>query len=706
LAVDAAAPGGARERVWSVARAVPVWAWLVGLVALSTGIRYALTRQSVAPWIMVDELIYSELAKSFAASGHFLVRDHSTGSYGYLYPALIAPAWAAFKAVPDAYAAAKGINALVMSLAAVPAYFLARRMLGQWASLAAAALAVAIPSMVYTATLMTENAFYPIFLTVVLAFVIWLERPTAASTLVLLGLCLVAFLTRQQAIALVPALLTAPLLVAGKEGLRRYRLMYWIVLGAALVVVVEQLARGRSVFGILGAYQIASTSNYSVGDVTRWFLYHVSELDLSLGVLPFAALLVLAFGLRGLPRQQKIFVAATVSVTFWLVLEVAIFASEQSFRVEERNMFYVAPLFLIALLLWIERGLPRGTVWATAAIILAAALPGALPYSRYIGLNAISDTIALIPLGWLVEQGLDLEDVGLVVVFVAAAAGMLFLFVPRRFAYVLPLIVVVYFAVSQAAIDSKQHQQSLESLFGGISHPPLALDWIDRKVGSNANVAAVWTGDQNRKFTIWENEIFNRSVGTIYGTGASLPGDLPETAVRIDPRSGYLLTKDGRGVRARYALTDTSLALDGSVVAQDRYKQMLLYKVNGPLRQISSVRGVYGDAWSGRDVTYTRLGCRGGTVSIQLQGDPNLFPTGNVVTASSGNRSSSNAIVRTVVPATGTTTMRVPLSPTDGNHCVARFRVAKTAVPEAVLGPPNTDTRELGVHFNSFTYRP
>jgi len=700
LAVDAAAPGGARERAWSLVRAVPVWAWLIGLVALSTGIRYVLARQTVAPWIMVDELIYSELAKSFAAGGHFLVRDHSTGSYGYIYPILLAPAWAAFKAVPDAYAAAKGINALVMSLAAMPAYFLARRVLGQWASLAAAALAVAIPSMVYTSTLMTENAFYPIFLTVVLAFVVWLERPTTASTLLLLGLCLLAFMTRQQAIALVPALLTAPLLVAGREAFRRYSLMYWIVLGAALVVVVEQLARGRSVFGILGAYQIASTSNYSAGDVTRWFLYHVSELDLSLGVLPFAALLVLAFGLRGLPRQQKVFVAAVVSVTFWLVLEVAIFASEQSFRVEERNMFYVAPLFLIALLVWIDRGLPRGTVWATAAIILAAALPGALPYSRYIGLNAISDTIALIPLGWLVEQGLGLDDVGLVVVFITAAAGLLFLFVPRRWGYVLPVLVLAYFAVSQAAIESKQHQQSLQSLFGGISHPPLALDWIDRKVGSGAKVAVVWTGDDNRKFTIWENEIFNRSLGTIYSTGGSLPGDLAETPVRIDRSSGNLVTKSGQVADAQYALTDTSLALKGAVLGRDQLKRMVLYKVNGPLRQIEGVRGVYGDTWSGPDVTYTRLDCRGGTLEVQLQGDPNLFPEPNTVVAVTPAGTTS-----AVVPVTGTTTMRVPLASENG-RCPVRFHVKKTAEPAVVLGPPNTDTRKLGAHFNRFTYRP
>ncbi len=532
MAVETAVPARAVDRASSLARAIPVWAWLTGIVVLSTCIRYAFTRQIVAPWIMVDELIYSELAKSFAASGHFLVRDHATGAYGYVYPILIAPAWAVFRAVPDAYAAAKGINSLVMSLAAIPTYFIARRVLGTWLSLAAAAFAVAVPSMVYTGTLMTENAFYPVFLAAVLTLVVWLDRPTPANTAILAGLCLFAFLTRAQAIALGPAILTAPLLLVGREAFRRYRLMYLLAVGGAILVVAEQVARGRSVFGILGAYQVAGSSHYSVGEVTRWFLYHVSELDLSLGVLPFAALLVLALGLRALPRPEKVLISATVAVSFWLVLEVATFASEQSFRVEERNMFYVAPLFLIALLVWIDRGLPRGTVWATAGIIVAAALPGALPYSSLIGLNALSDTIALIPLGWLVEQGLGLDDVGLVVVFVCAGAGLLFLLIPRRYALVLPLLVLVYFAVSQASIQAKHHQQSLESLYGGISAPPLHRDWIDRTVGSNAHVAAVWTGNTD-KFTIWENEIFNRSVGTVYATGPPLPGDLSETPVTI-----------------------------------------------------------------------------------------------------------------------------------------------------------------------------
>ena len=99
-ATRAATASDERVAARSAVRAIPVWAWLTPLVVVSAVIRYALSRQAVAPWIMVDELIYSELAKSFASSGQFLIRDHSTAAYGVIYPALISPAWAAFKSSP------------------------------------------------------------------------------------------------------------------------------------------------------------------------------------------------------------------------------------------------------------------------------------------------------------------------------------------------------------------------------------------------------------------------------------------------------------------------------------------------------------------------------------------------------------------------------------------------------------------------------
>src|SRR5215510_3719720 len=93
------------------ALAIPAWVWLVGIVVVSIAVRIALARRMVAPWIMIDEVVYSELAKSFAGSGEFLVRDVPSRGYGFVYPVLIAPAWRLFAPVPEAYAAAKTINA-------------------------------------------------------------------------------------------------------------------------------------------------------------------------------------------------------------------------------------------------------------------------------------------------------------------------------------------------------------------------------------------------------------------------------------------------------------------------------------------------------------------------------------------------------------------------------------------------------------------
>jgi hypothetical protein len=50
---------------------------VAGIVVVSAAVRFWLGRRMVAPWIMVDELIYSELAKSFAEHGRFLIRDVS-----------------------------------------------------------------------------------------------------------------------------------------------------------------------------------------------------------------------------------------------------------------------------------------------------------------------------------------------------------------------------------------------------------------------------------------------------------------------------------------------------------------------------------------------------------------------------------------------------------------------------------------------------
>lgn len=702
----------ARSGSLALARAVPVWAWLTGIVALSTAIRFVLARHVVAPWIMVDEIIYSELAKSFAATGHFLVRDQPSASYGFVYPVLIAPAYRLFASIPTAYDAARAINSFVMSLTVVPAYFLARRVLPQSLALVAGVLSLAIPSMAYTGTLMTENAFYPAFVLVALALVLVLEKPTWQRQLLLLALCAFAFLIRAQAVALLPAVVSAPLLLAWMDGrrrvLREYRVLWGAALGAVVLVPLIQLARGAPLLGIVGAYQQAGKEHYSVAGVLRWFVYHVAELDLYLGVIPFAAMLVLVALSRRLPRKTQAFVAASVALSLWLLVEVAAFASKNPSppRVEERNMFYLAPLFVIALLVWIDAGVPRRHVAAGAAAVIAAALPGVLPYSTLIGVPAASDTLAL-SLWWrLQDHTIALDHMAMWAVLCSIVAALLFLLVPRRLAALLPIAVTaVFVAVTWTATDYVHgfKRASVGALFQGITDPH--RDWIDRAVGHDANVAVIWTACQSelcpepRSRTdwkvVWENEFFSRSVGPVYFVNDPLPGGLLERRAKFDARSGWF-TSAGRRIRAQYALVDRSVEPVGELVTEDTLKGVFVYQLSGPLRQAEWVRGLYPDYWAGPRIEYLRRSCTGGTLAVKLQGDANLFTRPSKVVVRSHGKVIARTTVAQLAPAQ---LFKVPLQSRNG-ECAATFDISPSAVPGG------GDSRRLGTRVLDMTYTP
>jgi hypothetical protein len=663
------ASSAAAERPLARVRAVPVWLVVGGIVVVSAGIRIWLGRRMVAPWIFVDELIYSELAKSFAAHGHFLLRDQPAGaSYGFVYPVLIAPAWRLFSSVPEAYTAAKAIDSVVMSLAAVPAYLLARRVLTQPFALAAALLSVAVPSMIYTGTLMTENVFYPVFLFVALAAVRMLERPTRWNQLGVLALCLLAFETRQQALALFPALLVAPLVVG---GVRRFGVLYGTVAAVVAVALVAEAARGQSPLALLGAYETTGSHHYSVYEVAKWLLWHLGELDLYLAVVPVAAFLV--------TFRREPFFAVAASFSAFLIVEVAAFATLPTVqRVEERNVFYVAPFFLIALLVWIQRGAQRPR-WAVVAAAAAAALPATVPYARLIGYQATSDTLALLPWWKLQEHAITLHQVRLVVALCAIAAAALFLLVPRRYAVVLPLLVLVYFGVVQRPVESRTTFASRGALFQGIRGVP--RDWIDTH--ADAEVAAIWTGKTD-VHVIWENELFNRRVGPVYNVQQPIPGGLASTDVSIGP-DGYLRAA-GEPVAARYALADGSLDLNGTRVATDAPLGVNLWRIGGPIRSLTQVQGLYAnDTWSAGTVTYRRLECNSGSVRVTLLGDASLFRRAQTVVA--------NGVAHAVQPGTPAMIV-VPL-----RDCRAAFHVSPTRTA------PN-DPRRLGIHFLSFEYLP
>ncbi len=698
-----------RSSAWL--RAVPAWAWLVAIVAGSTVFRGFASRGLPGPFIFVDELIYSELGRSFAAGGHFLVRDAPDRGYGIVYPILISPAYLVFHRLPDAYAAVKAINSFVMSLAAVPAYLLARRMLTQGPSLVVALLTVAVPSMVYTGTVMTENVFYGLFLLVTLVLVAMLERPTTRLQLALLALIVVAYLTRAQSLAFVPAVLVAPILLAFfderrlRSTVRDFRVLYLtIVVGGALVVAYE-LARGRSLRGLLGAYAIVSDQSYSAREIADFALWHAADLALYVGVVPLAASVLLVGRARRESGPVQAFLAAAVPLAISYTVVVAAFATKfASDRIHERNLFQLCPLLFVGMLVWASRthdGRRRFAPTRLLAVAAVALVPLTVPYGRFIGDPIRGDTLALIPL-WTINRHFLAGSVLLTVGLVCGALGLLFVLLPRRAAPLLPVVVLAWFGLLLYPVFSGPRGFEVSSegaVFQGIQGVP--RDWIDRALPKGASVAVLWTGTSDR-FTVNQNEFFNRDVGKIYYTQSPTPGGVAETHVSFDP-SGLARTDSGKVLRPAYVLTDGTVTPNGTAVVRDQPLGITVWRLRGPLVSMhSTVSGLYaGDTWSGRTVTWSARPCRNdGVLRVRLESDRHLFRSPPLVTARSAVATAS-----THVPLVGTTDLRVRVAPRNG-VCVVRYTVAPTLVPKVVTKGANPDPRRLGAHFLLFDFRP
>ncbi|MCX6391067.1 MAG: glycosyltransferase family 39 protein [Actinobacteria bacterium] len=686
---------------------------VVAIVIVSAALRIIINWNTPGPWIFVDELIYSELGRSaFDGMG---IRGIPVSGYGPVYPLLIGPAYAVFENLPNAYAAVKVTNALVMSLTAIPVYFIGRVLLNRRWSLIAAALSVVIPAMAYTGVVMTENAFYPAFALTMLFIIRSLERRTVIWQLLVFAGAALCFEIRPQGAVVVPAFLLSALLLvifdaraaelgergsALVKGIVRFAPTWGIAVFGVIGIVALQAQRGLPIGSLLGAYSSTTElqDRYHWRPILTWFLLHIAELDLWLGVLPVLAFLVLVgFALsRTADRQLRVFAAATVPIVLLmagLVAAFVVFANVN--RVEERNLFYVGFLPLVALCWWVANGLPRQSRWFPIALAIVAVLPVALPYPSLINLTAISDTFGLY-LPWAVQTRL-VE--GMLTSF-AVAAGVvtlvtLIICVPPRRGKVLIAVAVALFVLTSVAVNQRTDKASAGAVVQGIGGP---RNWIDAAVGASTPVDVLYPGT-SEPLRVWENEFFNRSLRDVLALGAPMPGGLPETVVNADTQ-GNVRNRPGFQIDTDFVLVDSSTTVIGSIVASDPGTGMSVVQVEKPLRLQSSTTGVYLDGWTGPQATYTRFACTGGMLTVTASLDGVLQTAPVTIAVAAGPRQDPPI---TVDPSGVPSTISTRLVPVDG-QCQVTYTITPTAIPAEVLG--STDTRALGVLMRDFAYSP
>ena len=117
------------------------WGALAALVLVSTAFRAWAAVSVPVPWIAPDEMVYGLLGRSLYLHGSLEILGGPTPFYSLLVPALVGFPLSAF-GLATGLDVLQGLQALAMSLAAVPVYLWGRSLVSRGWALAAAALAV------------------------------------------------------------------------------------------------------------------------------------------------------------------------------------------------------------------------------------------------------------------------------------------------------------------------------------------------------------------------------------------------------------------------------------------------------------------------------------------------------------------------------------------------------------------------------------
>lgn len=561
----------------------------------------------------------------------------------------LAPFWHWWGAVP-AYRATKVLESVVFALTVVPAYLLARPLVGRSWAIAAAAAAVLVPLEVSTSAASPVALAYPAASAALLAFTRYLEERRARPLLAaLLGYLLAA--------ALWPTL--APLgvtlgfaAVAVRPGARRFLRWpgagVWIALAVAAYVVWSALVAASSAVAAATWGDSALAAARSVG---AW----------ALGLAVLAP--IAAFGaLRGTGTRPHTVTAAAVAVA--MVPTAGVVAAGNGISADERPLVVLVPLVLPLALYAVLRRAPPGWGYAVGALVLLGA---ALTTQ---GGRARFDPAAP-GLQWLRSGGIVTEATLVATVVLACAVAVALLLWAPAAVGAAPLAALVLVApVPAAAVASSAAHHRARSERAALPEPPTFLERVDGDVAIDGGLSAdvvdsllFWNGNAS----VLDPPLADRSADPTTGVYQPLVTGLSAGLVS-DPRQV-------RGV----VLERTSV---GSVV-----------RLGDPAAAAETVTGVYPDGWSGPGVTYRRFSITpGASLTITLSRTAFTGPdvAGGVTVAVGGLDGPASVVRRLRVPsgASRTVRLRPPNRP---------FRVDLTLQTFSPSRYGSSDTRQIGV---------
>jgi Dolichyl-phosphate-mannose-protein mannosyltransferase len=640
---------------------------LAGLVLASTAIRFAAAQAFTTPWIAPDEMVYGMIGEGIWSHGTLTLRALPSPYYSLLTPALIGAPLAALD-LDDGIQWARLLQALAMSLVAIPTYLWASRIASTRWALAAAAIVLAAPAFHYSGFLMTEPLILTVVTAALLALARALEEPSMWRYGIFVAWTTAASAVRLQAMLLLPAFLLAALVdaAAARDRARLQPLLWFAALAAAVtggVAAVILLTGGElSSRRLLGAYTPVGQAGATVAGrfhEIAWHAFDVAVLGLGVTVLAVAVLTLRVFAWRDRDPALRAFVAVTLAYIALLVVQVGLFAAVFVGTVAERYLITALPPLAIGLCAWISRGAPRA-LWVVVPVWLAIVAGAALVP---IGQLAGPDTLPNTPTPSLLA-GLGSEHAARAALVAAAlAAGALVLLVPRRFAWMTAAAVAVGLAL--LSVDSGRRiadASAHEELVGTGSAPP---GWLDDAGVQSATL--LLTGD--RLWTATARTVFwNRAIDeAVRIAPLTVPFPPVTSAVEVGD-DGVLRRSDGSPLERDILVAPTTVTLEGEKVVErpagdSESYGLTAWRTDGPARMLLRTSGFLPNGDFTGTATVTVYACKQGTLDVAILGK-----TGDPVEA----RVDGVSVARLETPAEGAVTHRIPAPPyADGSRpCV------------------------------------
>jgi hypothetical protein len=365
---------------------------VVALLAALMILRIGLSWLIPVPVIFPDELIYLELARNVAQGHGLVVHGEPTNLPTVLYPLLIAPLQ--LGADPHlAFRLVQAANAVFVTLAALPVFWLARMIVPAPAAAAVAGLVLLAPYTLYSHFAMTESVFLLVIMGVAGATLQAILRPERRWK-VLLGLLMgVAAMLKPQGM-LLPVVVAGTFLASAwtergqSPGFWRRVAAFWptagilIMFAAAAAMRMVALApegSGFSLNTLVGYYSrdAAGAYPFTLAHFARAGAAVLGALALGSAFLPMALFVPFAWqaARKGTPAERLFTVFTLLLGGVLLVLAARHVAVTFPPQVQERYVFYLAPLLLIGGARAAGLGAAKGWALALAGglVLLSAA---------------------------------------------------------------------------------------------------------------------------------------------------------------------------------------------------------------------------------------------------------------------------------------------------------------------------------------------